>query len=98
MCRSFCFLEKRSNIIIRAAAPGAAEIERLYLERGGLPGGLTPRESGSQILVHHDLEGTAALARFGLQPSRNVIIESKCGTHVIMMIYLTHHDVNALVI
>ncbi len=86
MRRSLCFLEKRSDVVIRATAPRAAKIERLYLERGGSPGRLALSEPGSQILVYHDLEGTVALSRFGLQPSRNVIIESECGTHGIMML------------
>lgn len=86
MRSSFGFLEKRSDVVVRAAAPRPAEIERLYLERGGFPGRLALSEPGSQILVYHDLEGTAALSRFGLQPSRNVIIESECGTHDIVML------------
>jgi len=60
MCRSLHLLEERTDVVIRAAAFRSAEIERLDRESGGFPGRAALGEPGAQVLVHHDLEGTAA--------------------------------------
>ena len=63
------------------------QIDRLYLER--FRWGLLSRQSQTQVTVYHLLKRFSGFSRFMVQKSRDVIVKSESGAHIMMLSYKT---------
>ena len=86
--------EQVADVVEAQAGPERPEVARPDLEgrlRAANP--MAIREREPQVLVDDFPEGLAGTPDLGLEPGRDVVIETQCRSHFLML-RLKHHDVN----
>ena len=97
MKRALHLLDQFCNIVQGKPWPQVPEIAHVCLE--GLPrrADTSIRQAASQSLVDDVAEGPPGAARFRLELGRHIVVQSECGSHVLML-QTRHHDVNGSVL
>lgn len=94
MKRALDLIDEPGHIIQTQSWPEIAEVARDYSEVPRPGGGAPARQAAAQRLVDDLTEGPAGAARFRLELGRDIVVQGKRRSHVLML-GLRHHDVKA---